>query len=89
VPTTNNGKPGRSSKIVSTYTSAERLLHQASGLGPATEARLQQVVQGLHDRHADKVSPLNFFTKKTLRVDDYEELEKEREAFAPREFCAF
>jgi len=33
--------------------SAKRFLHQASGPGPATEARLQRVVQGLHDRHAD------------------------------------
>jgi len=33
--------------------SAERFLHQAGGSGPATEAGLQRVVQGLHDRHAD------------------------------------
>jgi len=40
--------------------SAKRFLHQAGGPGsagapgPATEARLQRVVQGLHDRHADR-----------------------------------
>jgi len=33
--------------------SAERFLHQAGGPVPATEAGLQRVVQGLHDRHAD------------------------------------
>jgi len=33
--------------------SAKRFLHQASETGPATEARLQRVVQGLHDRHAN------------------------------------
>jgi len=36
-----------------TYFSAKRFLHQARGPGPATEARLQRVVQGLHNRHAD------------------------------------
>jgi len=44
---------GRVHKKLPHLFSAKRFLHQASGSGTATEIRLQRVVQGLHDRHAD------------------------------------
>jgi len=48
--------------------SAERFLHQAGRPDPATEAGLERVVQGLHDRHADDAEPTYLFCReKPLR----------------------